>query len=68
MAMKKSVIERAAELGMVIQIWDDSIAWLIDNDWWEAYPGQMDKELIQAWTQQWCAWDELRGLEKKIGV
>jgi len=60
----KSKIRKAAELGMKIQRLNTRIGLLIDNDWWESYEGQTDDELIEAWTAQFCAWNELAKLEE----
>lgn len=60
----KSKIQRAAELGMQIQRLNAMIVLLINNDWWESYDGQTDDELVEAWTAQLCALDELAKLEE----
>jgi len=57
-------IQIAAQLGMKIQSWNQLIMLLIENDWWESYDGQTDDELVEAWTAQLCAWEELAKLER----
>jgi hypothetical protein len=57
--MRINKIQRAAKLGMEIQRCNQWIAALIENDWWESYDGQTDDELVEAWTTQLCAWNEL---------
>jgi hypothetical protein len=55
-------ILRAVDLGIIIQQNNERLFWQCQEYWWEEYSGQNDAEIIETLTEQFCAWDEIKGM------